>query len=111
MTAKSRDRHGRWRARTIGFRVSDSENEEINEMVRLSGLTKQEYIITKLLNKDVVVMGSPRVYKALKDTLAKVLDEMHRLTTSSDFNEKLAETINIVANILGGMNHDRRDDR
>ena len=106
MSAKNRDRHGRWRAKTIGFRVSGSENDEINEMVRLSGLTKQEYIITKLLNKDVVVMGSPRVYKALKDTLAKVLDELHRLTTASDFNERLAETINIVANILGGMNHD-----
>ena len=110
MSAKNRDRHGRWRARTIGFRVSDSENEEINEMVRLSGLSKQEYIITKLLNKNVVVMGSPRVYKALKATLSDVLDELHRLTTASDFNEKLAETINIVANILGGMNNNRRDD-
>lgn len=111
MSAKNRDRHGRWRARTIGFRVSDSENDEINEMVKLSGLTKQEYIVTKLLNKDVVIMGSPRVYKALKDTLAEVLDELHRLTSSSELNERLANTITIVANILGRMNHDRRDDR
>lgn len=111
MSAKNRDRHGRWRARTIGFRVSDSENDEINEMVKLSGLTKQEYIVTKLLNKDVVIMGSPRVYKALKDTLAEVLDELHRLKSSSELNERLANTITIVANILGRMNHGRRDDR
>lgn len=34
--------------------------------MRLSGLTKQDYIIRRLQEKEIVVVGNPRVYKALK---------------------------------------------
>ena len=66
MSAKNRDRHGRWRSRTVAFRVSEDEFRSIDEAVALSGLTKQDYLISKLLDRDVVVYGNPRVFKALK---------------------------------------------
>ena len=44
MSAKSRDEHNRWRNITVGFRVSPEENEQLNEVVALSGLPKQEYL-------------------------------------------------------------------
>lgn len=50
MSAKNRDRHGRWRSKTIAFRVSDEENRAIEEAISLSGMTKQDYIIRKLMN-------------------------------------------------------------
>ena len=39
------------------------------QAVSLSGLTKQDYIMKKLTDREVVVMGNPRVFKALKNEL------------------------------------------
>ncbi len=49
MSQKRLDRKGRWRNMTIAFRVSPEENEAINQRVKLSGLTKQDYILFPLL--------------------------------------------------------------
>ena len=48
---KNLDNHNRWRSKTIAFRVSPEENEQIEIAVRLSGLTKQDYITRRLLNR------------------------------------------------------------
>ena len=79
MSAKNLDSKGRFRAKTIGFRVSPEEDQLINSAVALSGLTKQDYIVKRLLCRDVVVQGNPRVYKALKNQLAEVLSELQRI--------------------------------
>ena len=79
MSAKNLDNHNRWRNKTIAFRVSPEENEQIEIAVRLSGLTKQDYITRRLLDRAVVVQGNPRVYKALRDQLAAVLKELRRI--------------------------------
>ena len=64
MSAKNLDNHNRWRNKTVAFRVSPEEDEQLEIAVRLSGLTKQDYITRRLLNRDIVVQGNPRVYKA-----------------------------------------------
>lgn len=66
MSLKNKDDHNRWRNKTVAFRVSPKEWEQIERYVQLSGLTKQDYITRRLTNKDVVVQGNPRVYKALR---------------------------------------------
>ena len=60
MSVKNLDNHNRWRSKTIAFRVSPEENEQIEIAVRLSGLTKQDYITRRLLDRAVVVQGNPR---------------------------------------------------
>lgn len=47
MSAKNLDSKGRFRSRTIGFRVSPEEEKLINSAVALSGLTKQDYIVKR----------------------------------------------------------------
>lgn len=61
LSAKALDTHGRWRNITVAFRVSPEEDSQIETLVGLSGLTKQDYIMSRLLNRDVVVKGNPRV--------------------------------------------------
>ena len=75
MSLKNRDNKNRWRNKTVAFRVSPEEDAQIETAVRLSGLTKQDYITRRLLCRDVVVQGNPRVYKALRNELAAVLEE------------------------------------
>ena len=103
MSAKNLDTHNRWRNKTVAFRVSPEENEQIDAAVRLSGLTKQDYITKRLLCRDVVVQGNPRVYKALREQLAAVLDELRRIEAGQGVNDDLVDTIQMIAIIMNGM--------
>lgn len=103
MSAKNRDEHNRWRNVTIAFRVSPEENESINMRVRLSGLTKQDYITRRCQECDVVVMGNPRVFNALKNELATLLTRLQKIQNSSEMDEAMHETIQVVAKTLDGM--------
>ena len=108
---RSLDYKGRWRNHTVAFRVSDEEAKLLNDLVALSGLTKQEYIIRRLTCRDVVVQGNPRVYKALRDQLAAVLDELRRIEAGQGVNEELLETIQMITTIMKGMQEDIAYDR
>ena len=106
MSAKNLDNHNRWRNRTVAFRVSEEENAQIDLAVKLTGLTKQDYITRRLLCKDVVVQGNPRVYKALRDQLADVLEQLQRIEAGEGVDDDLLDTINLIANIMDGMKED-----
>jgi len=103
MSAKNLDNRNRWRNKTVAFRVSPEENEQIDAAVRLSGLTKQDYITKRLLCRDVVVQGNPKVYKALRDELAAVLGELRRIATGTQVDKDLLDTISLITNIMNGM--------
>ena len=103
MSAKNLDSKGRFRARTIGFRVSPEEDKLINSAVALSGMTKQDYIVKRLLCRDVVVQGNPRVYKAMKNQLAEVLAELKRIENGANIDTELLETIRLINTTLYGL--------
>ena len=106
MSAKNMDKHNRWRNRTVAFRVSEEENEQINTFVKLTGTTKQEYVTQRLLCHDVIVQGNPRVYKALKEQLAAVLTELQRIDAGASVSDDLLDTIRMIARIMDGMKED-----
>ena len=103
------DYKGRWRNHTVAFRVSDEEAKLLNDLVALSGLTKQDYITRRLLCRDVVVQGNPRVYKALKQELAAVLAELQRIEAGNSMHEELLNVIELIAVILGGLKGEEQD--
>ena len=100
MSAKNMDNHNRWRNITVAFRVSPEEDQQIEMAVKLTGLTKQDYITRRLLCRDVVVQGNPRVYKALRDQFAAMLDELRRIEAGSGVSDELLDTINMMAGIM-----------
>lgn len=103
MSLKNRDDHNRWRNKTIVFRVSPEEDKQIETYVRLSGLTKQDYITRRLTHKDIVVQGNPRVFKALRNQLADVLTELQRIEAGGEVNDELLDLIEMIADIFGGL--------
>ena len=103
MSAKTLDQQGRWRHKTVAFRVSPEEDALIETAVRLSGLTKQDYIIRKLTDKEVKVLGNPRVYKALRNELAKVLAELSRISKEGEVSRDLIETVRLINMTLNGL--------
>ena len=59
----------------------------------------------------MVVQGNPRVYKALRDQFAAVLDELRRIEAGSGVSGELLDTINLMAGIMDGMKEDAADGR
>ena len=76
--------------------VSPEEDEQIETAVRLSGLTKQDYITRRLLCREVVVQGNPRVYKALRNEFAAVLAELQRIEAGGGVDGELLDTIRLI---------------
>ena len=102
MSAKNLDRYERWRSVNVSFRVSPEESKLINSLVKISGQTKQDYIIECLLSHEIVVQPNPRVYKALKDELAAILDELKRIEAGGKINGDLLDLIDMISKILNG---------
>ena len=90
----------------MAFRVSPEEDAQLEAFVKMSGLTKQDYITRRLLCRDVVVQGNPRVYKALRDQLAAVLDELRRIEAGAGVDDELLDIIRMMAEIMDGMRED-----
>ena len=108
MSAKDCDEQGRLRSVTVGFRVSPEEGAQLDRLVQLSGLTKQDYIIRRLMNREVVVQGNPRVYKALKGQMADILEELQRIEAGGSVSAELIDLIRFIAGIMNGMKEESK---
>ncbi|MCF0128036.1 MAG: hypothetical protein HUJ70_05670 [Pseudobutyrivibrio sp.] len=106
MSAKNLDQKGRFRSKIVAFRVSPEEDELLEKQVHLSGLTKQDFIIKKLQNREVVVQGNPKVYKALKEELKEVMERLIRINDGESVDGDLLETIRLITTVMEGMNKD-----
>lgn len=101
MSAKNLDKHNRFRGITVGFRVSPEENEQINRVVAISGLSKQEYCYRRCMKQDIIVhVGNPKVFKALKNNLADVLT---KLKNKNEVSDEMLEIIRLITETLREM--------
>ena len=106
MSQNKRNEKNRRKNVTISFHATSEESSSINMRVKLSGLTKQEYIIRRCQQQDIVVYGNPRVYKALKNQLESVLSELQRIECNSEIDDSLKETIKLIGITLNGMQYE-----
>lgn len=100
---KSLDNKGRWRNVIISFRMSPQERDDLNVRVKLSGLTKQDYIIKRLSERDIVVQPNTRVYKALRNQMTKILEELQRIDNGADIDSDLLDIIQITVQTYNGL--------
>ncbi|MBC8596310.1 plasmid mobilization protein [Qingrenia yutianensis] len=100
---KTLDNKGRWRNVIISFRMSPQERDDLNVRVKLSGLTKQDYIIKRLSERDVIVQPNTRVYKALRNQMADILTELRRIENSANIDSDLLDIIQIMTQTYNGL--------
>ncbi|MDL2259235.1 hypothetical protein LJC42_08870 [Eubacteriales bacterium OttesenSCG-928-K08] len=103
MSLKIYDGQGRWRNKTVAFRMSPEEAEHLNILARLSGLSKQEYLIHRVLVKEITVFPNSRIFKALRDRMDEILAELRRLNEIRPENEELLDLIFHITTMLQGM--------
>ena len=100
---KSLDNKGRWRNVIISFRMSPQERDDLNVRVKLSGLTKQDYIIKRLSERAVIVQPNTRVYKALRNQMAEILEELKRIDNVAGIDSDLLDKIQITVQTYNGL--------
>ena len=106
MSAKNLDQKGRWRNKTVAFRVSPEEDALIESAVRITGLTKQDYITRRLTEMDVVVQGNPKVFRGMKLEMQQILTELKRIGSGEDVDGDLLIRIDLIASVMEGMKED-----
>lgn len=103
MSEKVYDNKGRWRNKTVSFRVSEIEAEKIDRFVRMSGLTKQDYLASRALQKEIKVIPSTRVLKGLKEELKETCYELKMLNFFLENKSDLMQCIQQCNSILERM--------
>lgn len=93
----------RQRPITVAFRVSEELNETINLLVAASGMTKQDYIVSKLLDREITVKPCPSVQAALREELREVAKQLNRLRKGESPSEHLLETCDLLSEIILGL--------
>jgi len=106
MSQKNKDEKNRWRSKTVAFRVSLEEWEQIDIFVKLSGLNKQDYLISRVLQRDIVVRGNPRTYKALRNQLTEVQELLQSLSSVGEIADELIDVISQIAVTLNGFKNE-----
>ena len=64
MSRRNQDNHNRFRSKTIAFRVSPEEDEQLNIAVSLTGMTKQDFIIGHLQENFMMFVKEESVMKS-----------------------------------------------
>lgn len=90
------------RKRTISkaFRVSREENERIELLAKAAGVTQQEYIMTKIEDREFTVVPDLRTYKMLRDSMHQVYQELCRLRDCSVMDERLIAKIELLSDFF-----------
>ena len=103
MTAKTMDNHNRWRSKTVAFRMSPEEASQLDTFVQMSGLPKQDYLIQRAMQREVIVVGNPRVYKGLRIQMEAIYNELQRISTESFIDDELLDRVEQTITIMQGM--------
>ena len=103
MSKRKLDEYGKWRSKAVTFNMSPEEDELFERMVHISGLCKRDYIASRILGRDIVVQGNPRVYKALKDEMTAIRTELERIAAGGDVSPYLLDLIRFMSIVMNGM--------
>ena len=103
MSEKNLDSYGRQRSKTIAFRMSPEEARLLDQLVAVSGMTKQDYIISKLSDTTMNVVPSSRMQKGLEDGMLLIYRELSRITDGCEVSPELAALAEKIGAIFSDL--------
>lgn len=72
----------------------------------MAGTTKQDYLISKALNKDIVVQGNPKTFRGLKKYISDLCLSL-KLYSEKNIpldNDESLELLEYICEVLEGLN-------
>lgn len=111
MSEKNLDSYGRQRSKTIAFRMSPEEARLLDQLVSVSGMTKQDYIISKLSDTTMKVVPSSRMQKGLEEGMLLIYRELLRITDGCEVNPELAALTEKIGSIFADLSEEEIAER
>ena len=105
------DAKGRRRCKTIAFRMSPAEADQLDLRVALSGLSKQDFIAKSLLEGTFTVVATTRMRKAVKERVGPVVAELRRIRRAGDMDDELVESLETLSAFAGSFVPERSPGR
>lgn len=94
MSAKNVDGKGRLRSKIVSFRMSPEEANLLDGFVLISGINKQDYLINRALQRDVIINYSPRLEVGIKKELIPLCNELKKVNElTEDKNVLISEIL------------------
>lgn len=110
MTKK--ENYNRYRCKTLVFTQSNVEKERINSLVYLSGMSKQDYIIRRLIDEEVVAIPNIKVQKHIREMLKKVNCQLiEQLKLGNEPTKETKEIISVISLMMSDMKGEGEDVR
>lgn len=100
MSEKRRDTQGRWRNKMIAFRVSPEEDDLIKSVIKMLGISKQEYLTANMLKHTIKITPSPRMVKGLKSSINDIVEELKRIGSGEKIESDMLFKINTALDII-----------
>ena len=70
------------------------------QLILTKSMSKQDYIMTRLTNKELVVEGSIRTFSGLKTQLMYVQEELKRINEINIENQDVIDLLKVITDIL-----------
>ena len=97
------DHKGRRRCKTVAFRISPEEADQLVLKVALSGLSKQDYTTKCLLESKFTVSATVRMRKAIKEQIGLIVAELRRIRSPAEMPDELLESLDALSSFAGSF--------
>ena len=103
MSKKNLDPQGRMRSKTVAFRMSPEEADLLQRYADMSGMTKQDYLISRVLQREVTVIPNKRMQLYMEENMLHVFNELRRLDAGQVLPQDLSELVGMLACIFAAL--------
>lgn len=103
MSEKNLDLQGRMRSKTVAFRMSPEEADLLQRYVDMSGMTKQDYLISRVLQREVTVVPNKRMQLYMVENMLYVFKELRRLDAGQVLPRDLSELVGMLSGIFAAL--------
>lgn len=94
----------RYRNKTLVFKQSCREKNRTDNLIYLSGMGKQEYILHRLFDEDVVAVPNVRVQKHIRELLTRMSTALEEYAVYEDpLAEDIEELVAVITLMLQEM--------
>ena len=103
MSKKNLDPQGRMRSKTVAFRMSPEEADLLQRYADMSGMTKQDYLISRVLQREVTVIPNKRMQLYMEENMLHIFKELRRLDAGQVLPHDLSELVGMLACIFAAL--------
>ena len=100
MSNKVYDKKNRWRGVTVSFRASAEESELLSRKAYLCGITKQQYIIDRLLEDKVRMVVNRKVLHRLAERLDILTAAVQTEANSNVLDDVSVEELKFILRLI-----------